>query len=486
MKTMCKNNFVGGFGIRAALILITILAASIAAFSQTAAVYGQLGNFDVVNHSGHDGHGFEIELEGLQVGDVPYTFSYQRYGQSHITATPTGVLIRWESSYTGGAFDQTTVAYAGGGQFGGSCYMGSVNYNSAGCEHFGASLSKTPTATHYRWLIEDPANPGTLIGYNPPVAIPNPVYIVTPPAREGEAPVLEAEIEAPEPAENPEVYGDAQWVKVFKTEMTREVTLDELMSNNPIVPQDAAHTEVEWEIIQTEPVSNSHSNGTRGRHRNGSTLHFDTRSVVRRYESYNFTGTYDPITHEALCADLVCNVPAEGEVGDFLGAQMAAANLTVQSLSVTKTGSGTVNSADRLIKCGLICTAGYNQAVPVTLTASAANGSIFTGWGGACTGNGLTCVATVNDATNVVANFAQVFALQVKTSGGKGAINGTQGINCGRICSATVVRGTAGSFTATPEAGFRFANWSGACTGSGACNVTVNAATTIQANFVKQ
>jgi hypothetical protein len=483
--TRCGRIFAGAAA-QMMLLALVIFLTTVASHAQTAAIYGQLGNFDVVNHSGHDGHGFEIELEGLQVSDVPYTFSWQRYGTAQITSTATGVLVRWESTYTNGAFDQTTVAYAGGGQFGGSCYMGSVNYNNAGCEHFGASLSKSPIATHYRWLIEDPANPGTLIGYNPPVAITNPVYTVTPPAQAGEPPVLEAEIEAPEAPETPEVYGDAQWVKVFKTELTREVTLDELMSDNPIVPQDAAHSEVAWEIIQAEPVSNSNSNGTRGRHRNGSTLHFDTRSVIRRYESYAFTGTYDPITHEALCADLVCNAPADGEVGDFLGAQMAAANLAVQSLTVNRTGNGSVNSADRLIKCGLLCTAGYNQAAAVTLTASASSGNVFAGWGGACTGNALTCVVTINDATNVTANFAQTFSLSVKTSGGKGSITGTQGINCGKICSATVIRGTAASLTATPEAGFRFANWSGACTGSGTCNVTVNAATSVQANFVKQ
>src|SRR5438105_2721953 len=45
-------------------------------------------------------------------------------------------------------------------------------------------------------------------------------------------PVLEAEIVAPEPPEPPEQFGDAQWVKVFKTELQREVTLDEFVSDN--------------------------------------------------------------------------------------------------------------------------------------------------------------------------------------------------------------------------------------------------------------
>lgn len=485
MKLNNSNLNVGGFGIKAVIIIITILAASFAAFSQTAAIYGAVSNFDVINHTEHEGHGFEIELEGVQPGDVYYSFTYQRYGSAVVTSTPTGTLLRWTSPYVNGAFTQTTTAHAPNTPFAGSCYMGGNNYNTSGCEHFGVSLLVQPTATHYRWLIEDAANPGTLIGFNPPVAITSPVYTVIPPAVVGEAPVLEANIEAPEPAENPEVYGNAQWVKVFKTELTREVTLDELLTGNPIVPQDPAQTEVAWEIIQDEPASNSHSNGTRRRRQNSSNLHFDTRSVVRRYETYTYTGAYDPITHEALCADLVCSVPADGEVGDYIGAQMAAANLAVQSLNVAKTGNGSVNSADRLIKCGSICTAGYNQAAAVTLTAQAANNNVFTGWAGACAGNALTCVVTISDATNVTASFAQVFSFQVKTSG-KGSVVGNLGISCGRICSANVTSGTAASVTAVPDAGFRFSSWTGICAGSGAtCTRAINATTQVQANFVK-
>ena len=100
------------------LLTLIIFFATVASNAQTAAVYGQLGNFDVVNNTGHEGHGFEIELQGLQPNDIYYSFSYQRYGAAHITATATGVLVRWESSYTNGAFDQTTVQYAGTGQFG--------------------------------------------------------------------------------------------------------------------------------------------------------------------------------------------------------------------------------------------------------------------------------------------------------------------------------------------------------------------------------
>ncbi|MBS1795384.1 MAG: hypothetical protein JSS81_16120 [Acidobacteria bacterium] len=468
-----------------ALLVVFTIVFAISSSAQTAAVYGQLGNFDVINHTGHDGHGFEIELEGIQPQEVVYHFSYQRYGAARITPTATGTLVRWESSYSGGAFTATTIPHAPNTPFAGSCYMGGASYDTSGCEHFGVSLSATPTRAQYRWLIEDAANPGTLIPFNPPAPVVTPVYVVTPPVREGEAPVLEAEIEAPEPAEAPELYGDAQWVKVFKTQLNREVGLDELITTNPIVPQDAAHTEVEWEIVQTEPASNSNGN-RRQRRSNSATLNFDTRAIVRRYEVYAYTGAYDPVTHEALCADLLCNAPGDGELGEFQSAQMTAANVQVNSVTVAKTGSGSVSSADRLISCGNKCAAGYNAGAAVTLTASPSSGYLFTGWNGACAGNLLTCVVNATDALNVTANFAQAFSISAKTAGGKGTVTSNSGINCGKTCSSTVVRGTNVTLRVTPDPGFRFVNWSGACSGTATtCSVTVNATSSVQANFAK-
>jgi hypothetical protein len=130
-----------------------------------------------------------------------------------------------------------------------------------------------------------------------------------------------------------------------------------------------------------------------------------TRAVVRRYEMYQYTGAYDPVTHEALCADGLCNAPAEGEVGDFIGAQMAAANVGVPSVTVSINGGGKVASSDRVISCGSKCSASYEMNAQVTLTASADSGSVFTGWGGSCSGTLLTCSVTVSKDTQVQANF---------------------------------------------------------------------------------
>jgi hypothetical protein len=62
-------------------------------------------------------------------------------------------------------------------------------------------------------------------------------------------------------------------------------------------------------------------------------------AVVRRYEYYQYAVVYDPVTHEAPCADLTCAAPGPGELGDAIGAQSAAANLDVNALTVGITGA---------------------------------------------------------------------------------------------------------------------------------------------------
>jgi hypothetical protein len=469
----------------AALLAAALLALPAAARAQTATIFGSLSNFDVVNDTGHDAHGFEIQFEGLQPGDIYYTFSMQRYGAPQVVPYATGVYLRWTSAYDPGAqqFLHTTVQHASGAPFAGSCYSWGANYDAAGCEHFGATLNATPTRTTYRWLIEDPVSPGTgsLVPFDPPVAIPAPTYAIIPPAQPAAEPVLQAEIVAPEPPERPEQFGDAQWVKVFKTELQREVTLDELVSDNPVVPQDASEVETAWELVQASPPSNGKQNRN-GQKQNQGGLAAGTRSVVRRYESYKYTGVYDPVTHEALCADTVCNAPQDGELGDFIGAQMTAANVGVPAVTVTKTGNGNVNSSDKFISCGSKCSASYNMNSSVTLVASPASGSVFTGWGGACSGTQLTCAVSVNDALNVTASFAPQFTLSIGR-GGSGTVTGA-GLDCGKVCSAKFTQGSIVTLTATPAAGLKFTGWGGACSGtSQTCAVAINKDTQVQANF---
>jgi phospholipase C len=79
----------------------------------------------------------------------------------------------------------------------------------------------------------------------------------------------------------------------------------------------------------------------------------------------------------------------------------------------------------------------------------------------------------------------QQLQLTVSLSGsGKGTVTSSPaGINCGSTCSANFDSGATVSLTATPAAGSTFAGWSGACTGTAACSVSLTAASSVTAMF---
>jgi Divergent InlB B-repeat domain len=171
----------------------------------------------------------------------------------------------------------------------------------------------------------------------------------------------------------------------------------------------------------------------------------------------------------------------------------AASTVPTFDLTITKagTGTGTVSSTPAGINCGATCTASFNQNASVTLTATPAAGSSFASWGGACSGSTTTCTITMSAAKSVTATFTTVptggtkFALTVTKSGtGTGGITSNPGgINCGATCSANFAQGNTVSLTATPDAASNFAGWSGACSGTGACSVTMSAAKSVTATF---
>jgi hypothetical protein len=76
------------------------------------------------------------------------------------------------------------------------------------------------------------------------------------------------------------------------------------------------------------------------------------------------------------------------------------------TLTVNKTGSGTVSSSPAGIDCGSACSHAFAIGTKVTLTANPASGSKFTGWsGGGCSGTG-TCAVTLSGDQAVHAAFA--------------------------------------------------------------------------------
>jgi uncharacterized repeat protein (TIGR02543 family) len=156
------------------------------------------------------------------------------------------------------------------------------------------------------------------------------------------------------------------------------------------------------------------------------------------------------------------------------GNKTVTANFTILptyklTTAVSPTGGGTI------IPAGVNT---YYSGTIVPVTASANTGYAFSNWSGACNGS-LPCSVTMDADKSVTANFTTVTTYILTTAvnrSGWGTISPSAGTH-------TYNQGTVVPVTATAANGHAFNNWSGACTGSGICLVTMNGNKTVTANF---
>ncbi len=170
-------------------------------------------------------------------------------------------------------------------------------------------------------------------------------------------------------------------------------------------------------------------------------------------------------------------------VAQALGGGTPGVSLTV---SKSGAGSGTVTSSPAGINCGTACSASFTNGASVTLTAVPASGSSFTGWSGACTGT-AACTVSMTQARSVTATFgnSSTFPLAITRAGtGTGTVTSNPaGISCGTACAANYSSGISVTLTAAAASNSTFAGWSGACTGTGTCTVSMTQARNVTATF---
>ncbi|MBA2661091.1 MAG: hypothetical protein H0U74_02255 [Bradymonadaceae bacterium] len=147
-------------------------------------------------------------------------------------------------------------------------------------------------------------------------------------------------------------------------------------------------------------------------------------------------------------------------------------------------GSGTVSSSPAGIDCGPTCTVTFAHATEVTLSASPDASSTFAGWSGTCIGTG-TCVVSMTESRSVQATFTlKPHTLTVVANGSGTVTSSPAGINCGASCTSDFGHGTEVTLSAVAAANTGFAGWSGDCTGTGDCTVTMTEARTVSASFL--
>jgi len=331
---------------------------TMAAWSPTASAsiaYGSINNFDTVNDTGSEAHGFEIELDDCRSSSITYTFDWNHYGTPSITEDLTDpahprTTIRWASKKNpDGTWAAYTAIPAGpipptdGHQF----TNPAVNF---GGEHFGAGYYGNPSAIRYHWLIDN--GTGNLVSGGA-VQVATPSFTYYPPVVDPGVPPVPAQvvaaIEPPEPAEPPvKEFGPAVWVKEIRTTShnNNPVELRDLVSDDPDDPNDVNwangepdEVEVEWQMLQKD--YNKVDGGANALLEGAPEgLPEGDEVVTRRYEFYKYIGPFDDETGEAM-AQKVGHDDIHGKgvkiingvevdlatvevVGEYAGSQMAA------------------------------------------------------------------------------------------------------------------------------------------------------------------
>lgn len=156
------------------------------------------------------------------------------------------------------------------------------------------------------------------------------------------------------------------------------------------------------------------------------------------------------------------------------------------TLTVNKTGPGTVSSTPAGINCGSTCSAPMDAGQTVTLTATPSTGYTFGGWTGACTGTG-SCQVTMTSNKTVSAFFNPLpGSITIQKQGTGTVTSNPPGIDCGSSCTGAYLNGTYVNLIATPADDTTFQDWGGACAGFGdapVCSITVEEAKTVTAKF---
>ncbi len=160
----------------------------------------------------------------------------------------------------------------------------------------------------------------------------------------------------------------------------------------------------------------------------------------------------------------------------------------VVTLTVNKTGSGTVISNPAGINCGSVCSAQFTRNTTVTLTATPDPGSTVSSWSGcdSVSSDQRQCTVTMTTNRTVTVTFSTTatFTLTVTVSGNGSVSSSPSGINsCRGTCSASFAANTTVTLSASPDSGWSFSGWGGACSGTGTCQVVMDANKSVTATF---
>lgn len=461
--------------------------------SEASTAYGSLNNFDCVNDTEREAHGFDIELEDCRSTDITYTYNYNHYGIPKITEDNSDpnhprVIVRYAASknpdgtwtaYT--AIPSGPISPTDGHQF----TNPSVNF---GGEHFGVGYYGAPTAVNYFWLIDDGS--GNLV-HGPPVYVATPSFTYYPDQQQ-----VQAVIEPPPPPEPPQMqFGEPTWVWDIKTTThnPNKVHLNDLVDPDPDKPEaenwtngEPAEVETEWRLLQTEFDNPDNPKGVVvGAPED---LPDGDEVITRRYEFYKYTGPIDAESGEAMADAVAADGkhgvgtvtyndhidPETGEwvevtvdlstievVGEFFGAQMSGFDVAPVLGLVDHLPDGELNIAytDRsvVVAGGYAFLATVSGTLPDGLMLDPVSGILH----GTPTATGVfTFTVDAEDTSGAVVSMPYTITIPEQASGTSFLTTIASPPNGGTTAGdGEYNTGTGVTVIATHNEGYEFVNW---------------------------
>ncbi len=391
-------------------------------------IAGYATNFDVPNGTDKECEGFEVDIEDVTDTQITYTWpGSPGYTNPYGSATPSNIVNTVFPDGHSGVRIKFVAAYAGGA-WSAKTPIGTVN-------HFGVHITANPGVQHYTWLSDlggsSVGSTGTLTEYGgttqgnfyPIPSVPSIVPgIVSTPTGEGVQPVV-VPAETTQPAEPR--FPDAVWVNKYEAPSTNVVGVDQLLITDPEVQNAITNSQISSiaELFQPDPLTNGGAETEPA-----DLMKPGDQSSVTVTETYRYTGPVDPIDNSVTCNEIVGD---PNNCKNFVGTLIARQMQSTQLAPVTPR-------------------APLNVAVHT--------GTALSGVGGNVTSGPLP--GNANPAN----------------------------IDCGShggSCFTNVDNPTSATLTATPNAGYDFLDWSGACSGTApVCVVTVTASKLVSATFV--
>jgi uncharacterized repeat protein (TIGR01451 family) len=144
---------------------------------------------------------------------------------------------------------------------------------------------------------------------------------------------------------------------------------------------------------------------------------------------------------------------------------------------------GSCSQANRIVTCNLGSLASAFDATVSLVVTPTATGTITNS---VSVSGAQQDLAPANNSITQNTTVVPVFTLTAAIAGtGTGSVTSDLGgINCPGLCSTSLAMGTSVSLAATAASGFTFTGWSGACSGSDVCTLTMDANRNATATFV--